>query len=168
PSRPSAGHGAKPGGNRQRPRLDLRHPACAARHRDPGRGAGGTGGRPMTRRARGRNHLLLAALAVLVAALCLASLLIGPSGLSARLALPALLGQGDPMLVLVMQEVRLPRALLAVMVGAALGLSGAVLQGFLRNPLAEPGLIGTSASAALGAVLAIHTGLAAAWAPGLP
>lgn len=122
----------------------------------------------MTRRARGRNHLLLAALAVLVAALCLASLLIGPSGLSARLALPALLGQGDPMLVLVMQEVRLPRALLAVMVGAALGLSGAVLQGFLRNPLAEPGLIGTSASAALGAVLAIHTGLAAAWAPGLP
>ena len=65
---------------------------------------------------------------------------------------------GTP-LSLVMREIRLPRALLAVMVGASLGLSGAALQGYLRNPLAEPGLIGISGAAALGAVLAIQTGL---------
>ena len=115
-----------------------------------------------------RYHLLLAGLSALVLALMLTSLLIGPAGLPVGGSLRALLGSGDPMLVLVMQELRLPRALLGAMVGAALGLSGAVLQGFLRNPLAEPGLIGTSASAALGAVLALYTGLAAAWPPALP
>lgn len=115
-----------------------------------------------------RHHLLLAGLALLVVVLMLASLLIGPAGLPVGDSLRALFGAGDQMLVLVMQELRLPRALLGAMVGAALGLSGAVLQGFLRNPLAEPGLIGTSASAALGAVLALYTGLAAVWAPALP
>lgn len=115
-----------------------------------------------------RDHLLLAGLALLVVVLMLASLLIGPAGLPVGDSLRALFGAGDQMLVLVMQELRLPRALLGAMVGAALGLSGAVLQGFLRNPLAEPGLIGTSASAALGAVLALYTGLAAVWAPALP
>jgi iron complex transport system permease protein len=54
------------------------------------------------------------------------------------------------------------------MIGASLGLAGAALQGYLRNPLAEPGLIGVSGSAALGAVLAIQTGLSAAFALGLP
>ena len=67
-----------------------------------------------------------------------------------------------------MQEIRLPRALLGLMVGATLGLSGAVLQGYLRNPLAEPALIGVSASASLGAVLAIYTGLSAVFPPALP
>jgi iron complex transport system permease protein len=67
-----------------------------------------------------------------------------------------------------MREVRLPRAILGVFVGAALGLSGAMMQGMLRNPLAEPGLIGTSASAALGAVIALQTGLAASVALALP
>ena len=51
--------------------------------------------------------------------------------------------------------------MLALLVGAALGLSGAVLQGFTRNPLAEPGLLGVSTGAALGAVIAIYFGLAA-------
>ncbi|MBC7156821.1 MAG: iron chelate uptake ABC transporter family permease subunit [Rhodobacteraceae bacterium] len=62
---------------------------------------------------------------------------------------------------IVMREIRLPRALLAVLVGAALGLGGAAFQGWLRNPLAEPGLIGISPAAALGAVVALQTGLAA-------
>src|SRR5690606_2284780 len=75
---------------------------------------------------------------------------------------------GEGMLALVMREIRLPRALLGLLVGAALGVTGAAMQGFLRNPLAEPGLIGTSSSAALGAVLALQTGLAAAWPLGLP
>lgn len=61
---------------------------------------------------------------------------------------------------LILLEIRLPRAILAMIVGAILGLSGAVLQGLLRNPLAEPGLLGVSASASLGAVLALYTGLA--------
>ena len=57
-------------------------------------------------------------------------------------------------------EVRLPRALLGLLVGATLGLTGAGLQGLLRNPLAEPGLIGASSGAALGAVLVFYFGMA--------
>lgn len=60
----------------------------------------------------------------------------------------------------VLWEVRAPRAVCAVMVGAALGLAGAVLQGLLRNPLADPGVLGVSATAALGAALAIVLGAA--------
>lgn len=61
----------------------------------------------------------------------------------------------------VITEIRLPRMLLGVLTGAILGLSGAVLQGLLRNPLAEPGLLGISGGASLGAVIAIYYGLAA-------
>ncbi len=107
--------------------------------------------------------LLIAA----VLALFLGSLLIGPAGIAPGHALGAL-WTGEGAEGLVMREIRLPRAILGVLVGAALGLSGAALQGFLRNPLAEPGLIGTSSSAALGAVLAIYTGGAAAFALALP
>src|SRR5690606_18522809 len=55
-------------------------------------------------------------------------------------------------------EIRLPRAVLGALVGSALGLAGAALQGYLRNPLAEPSLIGASGGAAPGAVLAIEMG----------
>lgn len=58
-------------------------------------------------------------------------------------------------------ELRLPRTLLALLVGAALGLSGAALQGYTRNPLADPGVLGISAMAALGAVLTLYLGVAA-------
>lgn len=68
----------------------------------------------------------------------------------------------DPVGWLILSEIRLPRALLAVMVGGVLGLSGAALQGFLRNPLADPGLIGVSSMAALGSVLVFYFGLASA------
>ena len=111
---------------------------------------------------------LLAGLSLLVAALFLASLLTGPAGLGLSEAIPALFGQGDELIALVMREIRLPRAILGVLLGASLGMAGAAVQGFLRNPLAEPGLIGTSASAALGAVVAMQTGLAAALPLGLP
>lgn len=60
---------------------------------------------------------------------------------------------------LIVVELRLPRAILAILIGGALGLCGAVLQGLLRNPLAEPGLLGVSSGAALGAVIAIYFGL---------
>lgn len=59
----------------------------------------------------------------------------------------------------VVWDIRLPRTILAVVTGASLGLSGAVLQGLLRNPLADPGVIGVSAVASLGAVLAFYFGL---------
>ncbi len=111
---------------------------------------------------------VLLALAALVALLFAGSLLIGPAGLGLGQSLHALFtGQGGAV-VLVMQEIRLPRALLGLMAGASLGLSGATMQGYLRNPLAEPGLIGVSASAALGAVLALQTGVAALFALALP
>ena len=69
---------------------------------------------------------------------------------------------------LIFWEIRLPRAILGALVGAALGLSGAALQGYLRNPLAEPSLVGVSGGAALGAVLAIHLGFSQALALALP
>lgn len=115
-----------------------------------------------------RFRALLLLLAAVVAVLFAASLLIGPAGLGIRESLRALIrGEGEAV-VLVMREIRLPRALLALMVGASLGLAGAAMQGFLRNPLAEPGLIGVSSSAALGAVIALQTGLAARVALALP
>jgi iron complex transport system permease protein len=61
--------------------------------------------------------------------------------------------------VLILTEIRLPRALLACSVGATLGLAGAALQGLLRNPLAGPGLVGVSNCAALGAVIVLYFGL---------
>lgn len=106
------------------------------------------------------------ALAILV--LFTMALFIGPARIGFDESLRGLMQGGDHPVALVMREIRLPRALLAVMIGASLGLSGAAMQGYLRNPLAEPGLIGVSGSAALGAVLAIQTGLSAHFALGLP
>ena len=69
---------------------------------------------------------------------------------------------------LILSELRVPRTILGLLVGASLGLSGAVLQGLLRNPLAEPGLLGVSAGAALGAAIAFYFGLAATMALAIP
>ena len=115
-----------------------------------------------------RYRLLIAGLCLLVALLFAVSLLVGPAGLGLGESLKALFsGRGEAQ-VLVMREIRLPRALLGLMIGATLGLSGAALQGYLRNPLAEPGLIGVAPCASLGAVIAIFTGLAAAFPLALP
>ena len=107
-------------------------------------------------------------LCVLVTVLALASLLIGPADVDIAQSLRALLFGGDGPVPIVMREIRLPRAILGLAVGAGLGLTGAALQGYLRNPLAEPGLIGISGMAALGAVVAIQTGLSVAFVLGLP
>lgn len=102
---------------------------------------------------------LTVGLLLLLVALALVSLLIGRVWLPPR----ELFGDGataDTQLArLIVGELRVPRTLLAIGAGAALGLSGAVLQGLTRNPLAEPGLLGISSGAALGAVVAIYTGL---------
>jgi iron complex transport system permease protein len=75
--------------------------------------------------------------------------------------LAALVGAGTDAGQVIVWDIRLPRALAAFVTGAALGLSGAALQGLLRNPLAEPGVLGVSAAAALGAAGAIAFGLGA-------
>lgn len=115
-----------------------------------------------------RYGIVLGALSALVAVLFLMSLTIGPSAIAFRDSIAALFSPERDAVALIMREVRLPRALLGLMIGATLGLSGAALQGFLRNPLAEPGLIGISASASFGAVLAIYTGLSAIFPLALP
>ncbi len=107
-------------------------------------------------------------LAVLAALFFIASIYVGRGGdlLADKFALIA---EADPDIArLILMEVRLPRALLGFLVGATLGLSGAALQGLLRNPLAEPGLIGASSGAALGAVLVFYSGLAAGTAMFVP
>lgn len=111
---------------------------------------------------------LFLVLAALVFILFLGALVIGPAGIGPIESLRALVFGGEGPLPLVMQEIRLPRALLGLMIGAALGLAGAAMQGYLRNPLADPGLIGVSGSAALGAVIALQTGVAASTTLALP
>lgn len=111
---------------------------------------------------------LLTLLSALVAGLFAISLVTGVAPVGPGASLSALFQDDGGPLTMVMREIRLPRAILAVMIGVSLGLAGAAMQGFLRNPLAEPGLIGVSSSAALGAVLALQTGVAAMFALALP
>ncbi len=111
--------------------------------------------------------LVFAALALVLLAVSLLSLFQGPARIEPLQALGALAG-GDGRLGLIMREIRLPRLILALGVGGSLGMSGAALQGYLRNPLADSGVLGVGASAALGAVLAIYTGASAAFPLALP
>lgn len=96
---------------------------------------------------------LLLALAIATGALAVVSLAIGPAGIG--------FGGSAAAAWLIVGEIRLPRTLLGILIGASLGVSGAALQGYLRNPLAEPGIIGISGGASLGAVLALHSGATA-------
>lgn len=97
-----------------------------------------------------------------------AAVIFGSTSMSAGRILAALFGGGFAGDAIVIWEIRFPRALAAFIVGAALGVSGAALQGLLRNPLAEPGVLGVSACAALGASLFLFYGGAAAPAVGVP
>ena len=98
---------------------------------------------------------LMAATAITIFASCL----LGTQDLAFGEVIKALMGGGDSNTSLIIWQIRLPRALAALMVGIALGASGAALQGLLRNPLAEPGVLGVSASASLFATFAIYWGL---------
>ncbi|MBS7812094.1 FecCD family ABC transporter permease [Roseococcus pinisoli] len=100
--------------------------------------------------------LVLTGAAALLAAL---SLLVGVVWTTPAEAWNALAFGDPPLLKLLLLELRLPRVLLALLVGAALGITGAALQGLTRNPLAEAGLLGVSSGAALGAVAALYSGL---------
>src|SRR5258708_25609857 len=99
-------------------------------------------------------------LVVLVGLLALVSLGIGPVRLSPVNVIDALFGGGSDVQQIIVREIRLPRMILGCAIGAILGLSGAALQGLLRNPLAAPELFGAPQSAAFGAVLVIALGLA--------
>jgi iron complex transport system permease protein len=103
--------------------------------------------------------LLISVLAL--AMLCILSLCFGASWWTPDRLLATLRSQGDPLDQIILFDIRLPRMMMAALIGAMLALSGAALQGLLHNPLAEPGVTGVSASASLGAVLMIYTGLAA-------
>jgi iron complex transport system permease protein len=112
--------------------------------------------------------LLLALLAALTLTAVIASLLFGPVDLSVGRLLAAASGHGDSIATTILFELRLPRTVLALVVGAILGLAGAALQGYLRNPLAEPSVLGTSNAAALGGVAALYFGFAQIHPAALP
>jgi len=112
--------------------------------------------------------LLVGILSFLIVLLFFASLAAGPVSISFFQILSSLKGGDQSLIHIIIEQIRLPRAILAITVGATLGLAGAALQGLLQNPLAEPGLIGVSGCAALGAVIMFYTGISAVFALALP
>jgi iron complex transport system permease protein len=116
-------------------------------------------------KVRDRTYGMTASLAALALAFGALSFFLGPSHIAAARLLDGLV-HGHGMEGVIAREIRLPRAGLALVIGAALGASGAALQGLFRNPLAEPGVTGVTSSAGLGAVVALYFGFAAA-APAL-
>ena len=111
----------------------------------------------------GRRHpLLMPALTVLALAAAFGSLTLGAVSLSPERILAVLAGEGDTVARGILIDLRVPRMALGLIVGAMLGIAGAALQGYLRNPLAEPSVLGASNAAALGAVCALYFGLALA------
>src|ERR1700685_3345137 len=115
-----------------------------------------------------RDWLMSGDLLLLLCALFLISLLAGRVWLPAGDVWHGLWSPDENLAATIVTQLRLPRAVLALEVGAALGISGAVLQGVTRNPLAEPGLLGVSAGAALGAVIAVYFGFATHFAAAAP
>uniref|UniRef100_UPI0035CA320D FecCD family ABC transporter permease n=1 Tax=uncultured Sphingomonas sp. TaxID=158754 RepID=UPI0035CA320D len=111
---------------------------------------------------------LIPVLAVLAVLAAFAALLFGPAHLSLAALWAGATGHGDPIVGAILFQLRLPRALLGLLVGAMLGMAGASMQGYLRNPLADPGVLGVSSVAALGAVIAIYWQLATAHPVVLP
>jgi len=103
---------------------------------------------------------LLAGLGVCLVVVFYCALLVGPVDISIVDALSSWFQNESSIGSLILFDIRLPRALLALFIGATLGLAGAALQGLFRNPLAEPGIIGVSNGAALGAVLVFYFGYA--------
>ena len=115
--------------------------------------------------SRSRQVVLL--LAVLLVLLCFASLLIGEAHLSFSESFTGLM-RHQGVAGLILYDIRLPRTVLAVMVGSVLGLSGAALQGLMRNPLADASIFGAPQSAAFGAVAVLYTGFVGALSWALP
>jgi iron complex transport system permease protein len=118
--------------------------------------------------ARPAGPLIPAVLSVLLLVAAVASLFAGSVAIAPGEVARALLGRDETVWEIIVWQLRVPRTLLAMLIGASLGLSGAVLQGLLRNPLAEAGILGISAGAAFGAVVAFYSGFAALFLLALP
>lgn len=122
----------------------------------------------MTRVAPIGQARLTALLLLLLACLLFLSLFVGSSPVPVWQALRDALDSTPSLISVIVTEVRLPRTLIALTTGASLGLCGAAIQGLLRNPLASPGLVGSSSGAALGAVVVLYFGMSASFALALP
>ncbi len=107
----------------------------------------------------------IAGIALVALAACFIGLAIGATPVSLQ-ALLAALGSPDAPAAAIVRDIRLPRVLLAFTVGGCLGVTGAALQALVRNPLADPYLLGISGGAGVAAVVAIALGLGGAW--GIP
>jgi iron complex transport system permease protein len=118
-------------------------------------------------RPRSTPARLLTLTAILVAALLLA-IRVGAVSLPLGEVARGIRGEGDPTAVAIVRQLRVPRAIIAALVGAALAASGATFQALLRNPLAEPYILGVSGGAAVGAVTAIVLGWSAVAAWSVP
>ena len=103
-----------------------------------------------------RPRLALVVLALLVLAAIPLSLTVGAASLSVHDVLGALAGEGPTWMRTVVVELRLPRVLVAALAGGALSVAGVAVQGLFRNPLADPGIVGVSGGATLGAVVALY------------
>lgn len=110
--------------------------------------------------------VLLGGLVLLTALLALLSLAIGKEPVPVVQAIRELVAGADSIYATILVQIRLPRTLIAIIAGATLGLSGAAMQGLLRNPLASPGLVGSASGAALFAVTVLYFGFSA-WTPWL-
>jgi iron complex transport system permease protein len=111
-----------------------------------------------------RHPALLPGLLLIVIVAAIGSLGIGAVAIAPARLFAVLAGRGDPIATAILIDLRLPRMMIGLLVGGMLGLAGAALQGYLRNPLAEPSVLGASNAAALGAVAALYYGLAG-WHP---
>lgn len=104
------------------------------------------------------------ALGLVAVAAIVAGVALGPADLGWAESIGGLLGRGDETVVAIVQQLRAPRVLLAFLVGGCLAVTGAALQALVRNPLADPYLLGLSGGAGVGAVLAIALRLGGPWA----
>lgn len=118
----------------------------------------------LRRRQRLRTLVVVLAALALSVTLLVATLGLGVAGVPPERSLPAIFGSGDRFDVLVVRDLRLPRALAAILAGVAFGVAGALFQSTLRNPLASPDILGISAGASLGAITAILGHGLAGWA----
>lgn len=111
---------------------------------------------PAPSRPRSRRLAWLAGLVVLLAVLIVASIAFGARAMSISEVWNGLTGDGATDTAIIIRSMRIPRTALGVIVGIALGIAGALIQGHTRNPLADPGLLGVNAGAAFAVVIAIY------------
>jgi iron complex transport system permease protein len=114
----------------------------------------------MSARSESRHILLLVCLLLLIVVLAITDIVAGRVAVDLGKALQDLAASRESIESIIVWDIRLPRVLLAIMVGATLAMCGAAMQGLLQNPLASPDLLGVGTAAALGAVIVLYFGIA--------